>query len=204
MAEINFPETVELSGQDDPLAVFSQWLKAAEATEPSYPTAMQLATVGEGGMPSIRTVLMRGFDARGFCFYTNGQSRKAGQLNATQKAGAVFYWKTQMRQVHLEGTVEKVSDAESDAYFATRPYGHKIAALASDQSRPLTARAVMLERIKQLETQHPTDVPRPPHWHGFRLVPNRIEFWQEGKHRVHDRFVFTRTAKGWNVQRLNP
>ncbi len=189
----------------DPWSLFSSWFELAKQHEPSYPDAMTLATVGADGVPSARTMLMKGFDAQGLVFYTNSESRKGLQLTAQGKAGICFYWKSLKRQVHMEGVVTQVSDAESDAYFATRPRDSQIGAWASQQSRPLESRAVLEQRIRDLDKLYKgRDVPRPPHWGGFRLTPSLIEFWQEGDFRLHDRFVFRREAEGWKRERLNP
>ena len=189
----------------DPWPLFSAWFELAKQHEPSYPDAMTLATVGADGVPSARTMLMKGLDSQGIVFYTNRESRKGGQLASQGKAGICFYWKSLKRQVHMEGAITQVSDAESDAYFATRPRDSQIGAWASQQSRALESRAVLEQRIKDLDKLYEgRDVPRPPHWGGFRLTPSLIEFWQEGDFRLHDRFVYRREADGWQRERLNP
>lgn len=191
---------------DDPLALFGEWLEAARASEPNDPNAMALATVGEDGMPSLRMVLLKGFDARGFVFYTNLESRKGRQLLATPKAALLFHWKSLRRQVRVEGPVESVSRAEADEYFATRPHGSQIGAWASRQSRPLSGRAELVAEIAKVKLRFAArKVPRPDHWSGFRVVPRHFEFWQDGHFRLHDRVAFDPAEDGgWTRQRLFP
>jgi pyridoxamine 5'-phosphate oxidase len=187
--------------------LFTEWLEAAKAKEINDPEGMNLATVGADSMPSSRMVLLKGYDERGFVFYTNSMSRKGAQLAATRVAALCFHWKSLRRQVRIEGHVETVSDTESDAYFASRPKGSRIGAWASQQSQPLESRAVLEARVKDLEQKYTdTDnIPRPPHWFGYRVKPTRIEFWQDGEYRLHDRFVFTQDASGnWAAVRQYP
>ncbi|KAA0972477.1 pyridoxamine 5'-phosphate oxidase [Aureimonas fodinaquatilis] len=190
----------------DPIVAFETWLKLARETELNDPTAMSLATVDSNGFPDIRVVLMKGFDERGFVFYTNFESAKGRELLENPVAALCFHWKSQRRQVRVRGTVEVVSDAEADEYYATRPRASRIGAWASDQSQPLADRAVFEQRISEYEQQFGTgDIPRPPRWSGFRIVPVEIEFWQDCSFRLHDRFRFTRDAAGnWQAQRLYP
>lgn len=191
----------------NPFALFAQWLDTARKSEPNDPEAMSLATVDATGMPSVRIVLLKEADERGFVFYTNGLSRKGTQIDANPVAALCFHWKTQRRQVRIEGTVEHVTAAESDAYFASRPKGSRVGAWASQQSQPLPARDVLAARVAELEAQYKEteNVPRPPHWHGYRVIPAQIEFWQDGEFRLHDRFRFTRDDAGaWISQRLYP
>ena len=191
--------------QDDPYALFARWFAEAERAEPRDPDAMSLATVGADGMPSVRIVLLKGVDDRGFVFYTNLDSRKGRQIAAHPKAALCFHWKSLGRQVRIEGPTETVTDAEADAYFATRPRGSQIGAWASLQSQPLESRALLERRVAELEANYEgRDVPRPPHWSGTRVLPLRIEFWREGEFRLHDRIVYTRDGAGWATQRLYP
>ena len=191
---------------DDPHALFDGWLAEAEAAEPNDPTAMSVASVGADGQPSSRMVLMKGHDARGFVFYTNLESRKAGELLPHPKAALLFHWKSLRRQVRVEGPVSSVSDAEADAYFATRGRDSQLGAWASDQSRPLDARATFEARVEAMKARFDgQDVPRPPHWSGLRVAPERIEFWQDRAHRLHERRLFTRLpGGGWNEGLLYP
>jgi pyridoxamine 5'-phosphate oxidase len=193
----------------DPLDIFAAWLGEAEAAEPNDPTAMALATVGEDGMPSCRMVLLKGYDAEGFVFYTNYESRKGRQLLATPKAALLFHWKSLRRQVRIEGAVTPVTAAEADAYFASRARQSQIGAWASQQSRPLEGRFELEKRVALFAAKHAIGaVPRPPYWSGFRLTPRLIEFWQDGAFRLHDRLVYTRgdpaEGGGWTTQRLYP
>ena len=192
---------------EDPFALFADWLREAEASEPNDPNAVALATVDAAGLPDVRMVLLKGFDAEGFVFYTNFESAKGRQLLASGKAAMCFHWKSLRRQVRVRGPVAEVSDAEADAYFASRPLGSRVGAWASDQSRPLEDRAVLEARVAEL-SEHYSDgaVPRPAHWSGFRLVPLQIEFWHDGAFRLHDRAVFSREdeAGGWRIERLYP
>jgi len=189
----------------DPIAAFSAWLAEAEASEPRDATAMTLATVGADGMPSARMVLLKGVDDRGFVFYTNLESRKGRQLLAHAKAALVFYWKSVNRQVRVEGDVTPVSEAEAEAYFASRPRDSRIGAWASTQSRPLESRFALEKRVAEFALKYPIGpVPRPPYWSGFRIAPRLIEFWQEGTFRLHDRLVYHRDGESWRTERLYP
>jgi pyridoxamine 5'-phosphate oxidase len=189
----------------DPITRFSDWLAEAEASEPNDPNAVALATVDAQGQPSVRMVLLKGLGPDGFVFYTNQQSRKADDLRDTARAGLLFHWKTLRRQVRIEGEVSGVSDAEADAYFATRGRISKLGAWASDQSRPLADRATLEARLTEVTARFEgIDVPRPPHWSGYRVAPERIEFWSDGEHRLHDREVFVKDATDWRVGRLFP
>ena len=194
---------------DDPIEFFTQWHIEARACEAlREPDAMTLATVDDGGMPWARIILLKGVDARGFAFYTNYNSRKGGHLFANPVAGLCFYWMPLDRQVRIQGQVARVSDAEADAYFATRSRESRIGAWASYQSRPLEGgRAELENRFVDISLRFEgQDVPRPPHWSGFRLSPDYIEFWQSGRHRLHDRRIYTRTAPDgpWDTQLLYP
>ena len=189
----------------NPHALFEDWFAEAKAGEPNDPNAMTLATVDAAGQPSARMVLLKGHDDRGFVFYTNLESRKAGDLRASPRAGLLFHWKSLRRQVRVEGPVERVSDAEADAYFATRGRDSQLGAWASDQSRPLADRATFEARFAAMEARFAGgDVPRPPHWSGTRVRPERIEFWQDRAHRLHERRLFTRSGDGWREGLLYP
>lgn len=192
---------------DDPIELFRRWFdEAARAGMPQV-NAMTLATVAGDGRPSARTVLLKGVDDRGFQFFTNYESRKAAELEANPHAALVFLWIPLERQVRVTGDVTRLSAEESDAYFATRPRGSQVGAWASQQSRPLPAREQLEQRWQQLEDQYGHDpVPRPGHWGGYLVTPREIEFWQGRENRLHDRFVYTRSAdgSGWERTRLQP
>lgn len=189
----------------DPVAVFRHWLKEAEASEPSDPTAAALATADASGAPSVRMVLLKDADEHGFVFYTNLGSRKAEELKANPRAALCFHWKTLRRQVRIEGSVSPVADAEADAYFATRPRQAQIGAWASQQSRPLAGMFELERRVAQYAAKFGIGkVPRPAFWSGFRIAPRRIEFWRERPFRLHERLVYHRNAEGWVTERLYP
>ena len=189
----------------DPFRLFEAWMAEAEASEVNDPNAMQVASVDGDGLPDVRTVLLKGFDRRGFVFYTNFESAKGTQIVSARKAALVFHWKSLRRQVRARGPVEIVADEEADAYYRSRPRGSRIGAWASEQSRPLESRDVLMARTRALEAKYEgDDIPRPPHWGGLRIVPRQIEFWQDGEFRLHDRVVFLRDGEGWRGQRMNP
>lgn len=189
----------------DPFALFADWFTEAKASEPNDPEAMAVATVGQDGQPSVRMVLLKGHDARGFVFYTNYESRKAGQIFETGRAALLFHWKSLRRQVRIEGPVLKVSPEEGDAYFATRHRDSQLGAWASEQSRPLDSRETFEARYDEMARRFEGQpVPRPPHWSGFRVVPERIEFWLDRPHRLHERRLFLREGESWNEGMLYP
>lgn len=190
---------------DDPIELFGGWLRDAESSEPNDPNAMALATVGDDGQPSVRMVLLKGVDARGFTFFTNLGSRKAQELAQQPRAALCFHWKSRRRQVRVEGGVEAVGDAEADAYFATRARVSQIGAWASKQSTPLRGRFELEARVAKYAARFAVGpVPRPPFWSGFRVVPARIEFWEDRPFRLHMRRVFTAGANGWHSEELYP
>ncbi|HEX8480746.1 MAG TPA: pyridoxamine 5'-phosphate oxidase [Allosphingosinicella sp.] len=189
----------------DPHALFEELLAEARLSEPNDPTAMALATADGAGRPSVRMVLMKGHDERGFVFYTNLDSRKGGELAANPAAALLFHWKSLRRQVRIEGPVQPVAEAEAEAYFATRGRDSQIGAWASDQSRPLDARSIFEARFEEARRRFEGgDVPRPPRWSGWRVAPERIEFWSDRAHRLHERRLFTRGAAGWSEGLLYP
>jgi pyridoxamine 5'-phosphate oxidase len=189
---------------DDPLDQFRRWLTDAERAGVPLPNAMALATADARGRPSVRHVLLRGVDERGFGFYTNRRSRKGHELAQNPWAGIVFLWKELDRQVHVAGPVSQVPDEESDAYFATRPREAQLGAWASAQSTPIGSRAELEERMAEMASRFPRDVPRPPHWGGYLVRADSIEFWQGRRHRLHDRFRFVDHGGSWQVERLAP
>ncbi len=190
----------------NPFTQFHEWMTEAWAHEPEDANAMTLATTTPDGTPSARIVLLKGADERGFVFYTNQQSRKGEELAANARAALLFHWKPQGRQVRIEGRVEHATAAEADAYYATRARLSRLGAWASDQSRPLAERAELERRLAAVEAKYPgEDIPRPPHWSGFRVIPERFEFWQNMPFRLHDRTVYTKSANGgWTVGKLFP
>lgn len=197
----------DFTDSEEPFALFAAWLEEATRTEPNDPTGMALATVDGSGLPNLRMVLMKGFDAQGFVFYTNLDSRKGRELAANPKAALLFHWKSLRRQVRARGPVEPVTDAEADAYFATRPRLAQIGAWASKQSAPLESRLAFEKAIAATTAKYAIGtIPRPPRWSGFRIVPLSFEFWHDRPYRLHDRIEFTRAtpAEAWTKTRLYP
>ena len=189
----------------DPIIQFQRWFENVIDANLHEPNAMILATSTSVGRPSARTVLLKGYDERGFVFYTNYEGRKAAELEANPACALLFYWGELERQVRIEGHASRLSKEESDAYFASRPRGSRLGAWASEQSQTVEDRNVLEERLKALEVEYEgREIPRPPFWGGYRVEPDSIEFWQGRENRLHDRLVYRRAAQGWKLERLQP
>lgn len=188
----------------DPIALFGSWMQEAEESELNDASAVALATATRDGAPSVRMVLMKGVDHRGFSFYTNSESQKGLELAENPRAAMCFHWKSLRRQVRISGTVTELSGAEADDYFHGRPRLSQLGAVASQQSRVLASRGLLVARVKELEREFPGEIPRPEYWRGYVLRPERIEFWKSGEGRLHDRFLFLRSGDGWGKERLFP
>ena len=188
----------------DPLRLFAAWLEEAVQAGLPLPNAMTLATVTPEGAPDARIVLLKGLERGGFAFYTNYSSRKARQMQTRPQACLVFQWSELERQIRIEGAVEKVTAAESDAYFASRPLGARLSAWASPQSAPVASRQILEKSMEEARKRHGDAPPRPPHWGGYRVIPQRMEFWQGRADRLHDRLLYTAAAAGWKIERLAP
>jgi pyridoxamine 5'-phosphate oxidase len=199
-------EQIRTAAVGEPFARFGEWMQRAMDAGVAEPTAMALATADAEGRPSVRMVLLKGFDEQGFVFYTNLESRKARELSSNPNAALCLFWQPLELQVRIEGPVQPVTDAEADEYYASRARGSRIGAWASRQSRPLPSYGELMERVEAYEAQFTgDDIPRPPFWSGFRLVPQRIEFWQGRPSRLHDRIEYLRDARGaWTRRRLAP
>lgn len=191
-------------GTQDPIKLFDQWLASAEESEPNDPNAAALATASADGAPSVRMVLVKRVDAKRFCFFTNGESRKGRELDANRRAALCFHWKSLRRQVRVEGTVHDLESSAVDAYFHSRSRRSQLGAAISDQSRVLSSRSELEERLRKFAEANPGVVPRPAYWRGYCIEPVRIEFWISGDDRLHDRFLFTRSGSGWQQVRLFP
>jgi pyridoxamine 5'-phosphate oxidase len=190
----------------DPFKQFGRWFDAALAAELLEPYAMTVATVGIDGQPSARIILLRGWDEHGFAFFTNYESQKGREIAHTPRAALLFYWASLEQQIRVEGTVERLSAADSDAYFQQRPRGHRLSAWASRQSAVVPDRRYLETKMADYERRYPQDVPRPEYWGGYRVKPNRLEFWQGRPDRVHDRILYRRATAGgaWVIERLSP
>src|SRR5277367_355114 len=189
---------------DDPMEIFHRWLREAEASEPNDSNAAALATSSANGRPSVRMVLVKRADERGFCFFTNSESQKGLELAANPRAALCFHWKSLRRQVRVEGTVTELEDDDVDSYFHSRSLGSQLGAAVSQQSRPLASREELVEAVRRFAEAHPGEVPRPSYWRGYCVSAERIEFWMDGPDRLHDRILFTRGESGWVRKRLYP
>jgi pyridoxamine 5'-phosphate oxidase len=198
MSEIDVEDAV------DPIALFRVWMKDAEGGEVNDPNAVALATATRDGVPSVRMVLMKRVEERAFCFYTNAESQKGAELAENPRAAMCFHWKSLRRQVRVVGSVTELPAEDADEYFHSRSRLSQLGAAASQQSRVVASREALVDRVSELKREFPGEVPRPDYWRGYVLRPERIEFWKDGEGRLHDRFLFSRTADGWRKERLFP
>ena len=204
MSEIGLT-TGDFTEENEPYSLFGAWLADAEKSEPNDPNAVALATVDPAGLPNVRMVLLKGFDERGFVFYTNFESQKGQEILSSHKAAMCFHWKSLRRQVRIRGDVEVVTEEEADAYYATRPRGSRIGAWASKQSRPLEGRFALEQAVAEFTARYAIgEIPRPAHWSGFRIKPVSLEFWHDRPFRLHDRMEFRRADDGWQKVRMYP
>ena len=204
MSEIGLT-TGDFTEENEPYSLFGAWLADAEKSEPNDPNAVALATVDPAGLPNVRMVLLKGFDERGFVFYTNFESQKGQEIMSSHKAAMCFHWKSLRRQVRIRGDVEVVTEEEADAYYATRPRGSRIGAWASKQSRPLEGRFALEKAVAEFTARYAIgEIPRPAHWSGFRIKPVSLEFWHDRPFRLHDRMEFRRVNDGWQKVRMYP
>lgn len=204
MSEIGLT-TGDFTEENEPYSLFGAWLADAEKSEPNDPNAVALATVDPAGLPNVRMVLLKGFDERGFVFYTNFESQKGQEILSSHKAAMCFHWKSLRRQVRIRGDVEVVTEEEADAYYATRPRGSRIGAWASKQSRPLEGRFALEKAVAEFTARYAIgEIPRPAHWSGFRIKPVSLEFWHDRPFRLHDRMEFRRADDGWQKVRMYP
>jgi pyridoxamine 5'-phosphate oxidase len=204
-SEYNRDELKDEGLQSDPMTLFNHWFEAAVKSEIPEVNAMTLATTAPDGKPSARTVLLKGFDEKGFVFYTNYRGRKASEIEKNPHAALLIFWKELERQVRIEGKVEKVSDAESDEYFNSRPLESRMSAIVSMQSQPIDSRQQLEERwVEFLKENYDKDIPRPDYWGGYMVIADKIEFWQGRPNRMHDRLLYSRTKTGWKIERLQP
>ncbi len=195
----------EADAHPDPIEQFHRWFDEVLAANLYEPNAMTLATATRAGKPSVRVVLLKGFDEKGFVFYTNYEGRKARELEENPHCALVFYWGELERQVRIEGRAERVSEEESDAYYGSRPRGSRLGAWVSEQSRPVGDREALEERLRRLETEYEgREIPRPPFWGGYRVEPEEVEFWQGRENRLHDRLLYRQDDGGWSMERLQP
>jgi len=197
-------EETGIEAAQDPIELFRRWLKEAEASEPNDPSAAALATSTREGIPSVRMILMKGIDDRGFSFFTNTESQKGEEIRHNPRAAMCFHWKSLRRQVRISGSITELPAAEADQYFHSRPRLSQLASSASQQSRVMSSRNELIDRVKELDEAFPGEIPRPEYWKGFLLHPDRIEFWKSREGRLHDRLLYIRSGEGWRKERLFP